>query len=56
MQSESESRYTVHGNGESVNTDDLNEAFEISYAMAESFGHSFIFDNHENKKIDEYLK
>lgn len=53
---QSEYRYTVHGNGESVNTDDLNEAFEISYAMAESFGHSFIFDNHENKKIDEYLK
>jgi hypothetical protein len=51
-----ESRYTVHGNGESVNTDDLTEAYEIAYSMAESFGHSFIFDNLENKKIDEYLR
>jgi hypothetical protein len=51
-----DSRYTVHGNGESVNTDDLTEAFEIAYAMADSFGHSFIFDNLENKKIDDYLK
>jgi hypothetical protein len=51
-----ESRYTVHGNGESVNTEDLTEAYEIAYAMADSFGHSFIFDNLENKKIDDYLK
>jgi hypothetical protein len=51
-----DSRYTVHGNGESVDTDNLTEAYEIAYGMAESFGHSFIFDNLENKKIDEYLK
>ena len=55
-QMKSDSRYTVHGNGESVNTDDLTEAYEIAHGMAESFGHSFIFDNLENKKIDEYLK
>ena len=50
-----DSRYTVHGNGESVNTDNLTEAFEIAHAMAERLGHSFIFDNLENKKIDDYF-
>jgi hypothetical protein len=51
-----ESRYTVHGNGESANTDDLTEAYGIAHGLAESFGHSFIFDNLENKKIDDCLK
>ena len=50
-----DSRYTVHGNGESVNTYNITEAYEIAHAMAESFGHSFIYDNLENNKIDEYF-
>ena len=52
----SESRYSVHANGETVNTDDINEAYEIAYGMADAFGHSFIFDNLNNNKIDEYFK
>lgn len=51
-----ESRYSVHANGETVNTDDINEAYEIAYGMADAFGHSFIFDNLNNKKVDEYYK
>lgn len=52
----SESRYSIYANGETVNTDDITEAYEIAFGMAESFGHSIIFDNLNNKKIDEYFK
>ena len=51
---QSESRYTVHGNGESVATNDLDEAYEIAEGMATAFGHSFIFDNLEDRKIEDY--
>jgi hypothetical protein len=50
----SESRFSVHGNGESVDVDTLSEAYEIAGGMATEFGHSFIFDNLNNKKIEDF--
>jgi hypothetical protein len=50
----SESRYSIYGNGETVNVDTLSEAYEIAEGMAVAFGHSVIFDNLTKEKIEDF--
>lgn len=46
--------YSVHSGTEHENFDDLDEARDVAWSMAEEFGSAYIVDNRTNDVIERY--
>lgn len=46
--------YSVHSDTEHESFDDLDEARDVAWSMAEEFGSSYIVDNRTNDVIERY--
>jgi hypothetical protein len=46
--------YSVHSDTEHEDFEDLDEARDVAYSMAEEFGSAYIVDNRTNDVIEQY--
>ena len=46
--------YSVHSDTEHENFDDLDEARDVAFSMAQEFGSAYIVDNRVNQVIETY--